>query len=188
MTSYVASKFTCWSMADFLFTSLPEKQKTWVHAWMISSLFCLRFQIASIQGAELGCFSSTSPTLWSCHWCCWQRGGWNAGRVSENPEHRSWWIETSESTGDIGDIHCRLKGQHLPLDKTFEPGHEQDGSCSNGTWPSSCHLEWPSTCRSNYWHCLSDASCTCKIRCTSPVWCGLEKIQQQPTPLHCKNL
>ena len=33
------------------------------------------------------------------------------------------------------------KGQDLPLGKTFEPGHEQDGSCSNGTWPSSCHLE-----------------------------------------------
>lgn len=50
-------------------------------------------------------------------------------------------LKQGESTGDIGDIHCRLKGQHLPLDKTFEPGHEQDGSCSNGTWPSSCHLE-----------------------------------------------
>ena len=72
---------------------------------------------------------------------------------------------------------------HLPLDKTFETGHEQDGSCSNGTWPSSCHLEWPSICGNDYWHCLTDVSCifqgrhTCKIRFTSPVWCGPGNIQ-----------
>ena len=119
----------------------------------------------------------------------------------ENPVHGSWLKQAKALVLSVTSTveyqgsckRCPEKGQHLPLDKTFEPGHEQDGSCSNGTWPSSCHLE-PSICRNDYWHCLTDVSCTfegchtCKIRFASPVWCGLGNIQQQPTPLHCKNL